>query len=79
MKGARSSFGTRPICIERKGSSIAHIIELSQLLCIHNYTHAASPRFLGKEDNSMMRAIPEPFLSMQREQVPRLCQKFIES
>ena len=34
--------------------------------------HAVSPRFLGKGDNSMMRAIPDPFLSMQRGRVPRL-------
>ena len=31
--------------------------------------HVVSPRFLGKGENSMMHAIPDLFLSMQRGRV----------
>ena len=74
-----TSLGTHPLCIEEEGVwyRTHHRARLSQKnlitkpLCIHN-THAVSPRLLGKGDNSMMRAIPDPFLSMQRGQVLRL-------
>ena len=68
------SLGTHhPLCIERKESGIACIIELSAKnspLCIH-YMHVVSPRFLGKGENSMMHVIPDPFLFMQRGRVTR--------
>ena len=37
---------------------------------------AVSPRFPGKGDDSMMRAIPNAFLSMQMGWIPRLDQVY---